>query len=126
MSGTVEIVVGGNAVKPTSGAALENENDPSRMEIWFGNSGIDCNTSTENTPKGTSFTTSVPKMIGQHDASGSVWRASSTSLHVNGSDAAVTIDAIEDRVTGSVVFDTTDDEDGLITVMGTFDVVRCF
>ncbi len=48
------------------------------------------------------------------------------NIKLNSGTGMVTIDTIDPRVTGSVTFDTNDQDVGAITASGSFDVVRCF
>jgi len=127
MDGDVVITVGSSSISPGVGAALEDPDGPDDFVLLIGEEGIDCGTNLgENVPKGTSFSAGLAGETGEQDTLGVVFRSSAGSLHLNGSSAMVRVDSLEDRVTGHIMFDTTDDDDGAITVVGTFDVKRCF
>lgn len=126
IDGTVVITVGSNTITPSVGAALVDSDDPNDMVVIVGTDDVSCSTNFDESPlEGTAFFATVPQMIGEHDTSGWVSRSSGSRLSLNGSGATVTIDGLSDRVTGSIVFDTTDEDDGEITVSGTFDVISC-
>ncbi|HEY5934031.1 MAG TPA: hypothetical protein VIU61_05345 [Kofleriaceae bacterium] len=126
IDGTVVITVGSNTITPNVGAALVDADDPNDMVVIVGTSGVNCSTNFDEAPlEGTAFFATVPQTVGTTETFGWVSRSSSGSLSLNGSSATVIIDGLGDRVTGSVVFDTIDEDDGEITVSGTFDVISC-
>ena len=126
IDGTVVITVGSDTITPTVGAALVDADDPNDMVVIVGTSDINCSTNFDESPlKGTAFFVTVPQEVATTESFGWVSRSKSGSLSLNGSGATVTIDGLGDRVTGSVVFDTIDEDDGEITVNGTFDVISC-
>lgn len=127
IGGDVTITVGDEVIEPTVGAALPDDQDPTKALIVVGTRDISCAT-TITTPlkRGTYLMFSIDPAVGMQTVFTSVIRVESSGSHLNGSSGEVTIDSVEDRVTGSVTFDTTDDEVGPITAAGTFDVLRCF
>jgi hypothetical protein len=126
IDGSIVITVGSNTITPSVGAALVDADDPNDMVIMVGTSDLSCSTDFDaDPPKGTAFFATMPQAVGTHDTSGWLSRSAKGSLSLNGSNATVIIDGIADRVTGSIEFDTTDEDDGEITVSGTFDVISC-
>jgi hypothetical protein len=122
IDGDVVFTVGSNTITPSVGAALVDSDDPDDMVVIIGTSDLSCETDFDSAPpKGTGFFATVPQMVGTHEAFGWVFRPSS----LNGSGATVIVDGLGGRVTGSIEFDTIDEEDGEITVTGTFDVISC-
>lgn len=129
MEGSLQILVGNDAVTPSVGAALSNPEVPGEMVVLMGTNEVSCSTDLYDEPpqSGTfvMFSTEIAT-LGPRDTGISVIRLSRSSSSLNSTDGTVTIDAVGERVTGSVVFDTTDDEVGTIAVTGTFDVLKCF
>ena len=126
IDGSIVITVGSDTVTPSVGAALVDADDPNDMVIMIGTADLSCSTDFDAAPpKGTAFFATVPQTVGTHDTSGWLSRSSNGSLSLNGSGATVIVDGLDDRVTGSIEFDTTDEDDGEITVSGTFDVISC-
>ena len=128
IAGDVAIGYGDETITPTVGAALDSgDGDPNKALVVIGTRGVSCETTNaSNLRKGTYLTFTIDRVVGSQSPFVSVIRIDSGSAHLNGSAGQVTIDAIEDRVTGSVVVDTSDAEIGAISAAGTFDVVRCF
>lgn len=127
IGGDVTITVGDEVIEPTVGAALPDDEDPTKAMIVVGTRDISCATTiTSPLKRGTYLMFTIAPEAGMQTVFTSVIRVESSGSHLNGSTGEVTIDGVGDRVTGSVTFDTTDDEVGPITAAGTFDVVRCF
>ena len=128
LGGDITIAYGDETITPSVGAAVDSgDGDPAKALIVIGTRGVSCaTTNASNLRKGTFLTFTIDRMIGAQSPIVSVIRIDSSSAHVNGSAGQVTIAAIEDRVTGTVVLDTSDDEIGAIAASGMFDVVRCF
>lgn len=129
MEGSLQILVGNDPVTPSVGAALDNPEAEGEMVIIMGTKEISCGTDLYDSPpqSGTfvMFSTEIAT-LGPRDVGVSVLRLSPSSGSSNSTDGTVTIDSVGERVTGSVVFETTDDDVGSITVTGTFDVIACF
>ncbi len=127
IEGTITIVVGDQTITPDVGAAIEDPDDSTKALVILGTSDISCSTQINSQlAAGTYLTFQIDPVVGTQSSFVSVLRVSGNSAHLNGSGGDVVIDSVVDRVTGSVTFDTTDDEVGTITADGTFDVIRCF
>jgi hypothetical protein len=131
MNGDIMVAYGTSMPKMIVGAAVEDTSEPGHMLVQMGDDNVDCGTDFNELSFGTSGTfvyfsvdATTPGM--QPDAWITVERNSGRHFSSNSSDGTVTIDAVSPRVTGSVTFQTTDDDVGSITVNGSFDVKRCF
>jgi hypothetical protein len=125
IDGSIVITVGTNTITPVVGAALVDPEDPNDMVLVIGTEAISCSTNADAAPKGSAFAATVPQMAGTYDVPGYVSRWSGNTVYVNGSVATVIVGGLGDRITGSVEFATTDEDDGEITVSGTFGVISC-
>jgi hypothetical protein len=114
------------------GAAVPDKDDTNQLIVQLGTDNVDCKTYLNELvlfggPKGYfvyfGIDAAMPKAY--DNAYVSVEHTTDRSSKTNIADGAVVIDAIADRVTGTVMFDTTDDELGKITVTGSFDVLNC-
>lgn len=137
LMGTVSLSYGSEKPKMVVGSAVQHENTPGDMLVQIGSDNVDCNTFLDvfldfSTPEGHFIYFSADKaMTGTFtNKSIDVMKSSDNSTSINGSTGSYTIDSLGaaagDRVTGSVMVTTTDEEVGTITAMGTFDVKRCF
>jgi len=137
IDGDLVIMLGDAVIDPSVGAAIEacvdtncNETDPTKMLVVIGTRDISCESTVQSALKqGTYLTFTVDRVPATQSAFVSVIRVVPGGAHLNGSSGDVVIDAVDDRVTGSLTFDTEDDDDGVIlpiTAAGTFDVIRCF
>jgi hypothetical protein len=132
MKGDVTLSYGSSKPGMKYGTAVAAEDSPNQMLVQFGSGGIDCDTYLDvfldfSLPDGTFLYFVVDRTPGTHpQASISVMKNDDNSTSINSSSGSVTIDAVGDRVTGSVTFSTTDDEAGQITASGSFDVKTCF
>lgn len=127
ISGTITISVGGDAIAPTVGAAIEDADSPGSALVILGTRDINCGTDLESALKaGTYLSFSLEPTEGAQQVFMSVIRVTGGSFHLNGSSGDVNVDGFADRITGDLTFSTTDDDDGEITASGTFDVLRCF
>jgi hypothetical protein len=125
IDGSIVFTLGTNTITPSVGAALVDSDDPNDMVVIIGTEAVSCSTDVDAAPQGTAFATTVPQLVGTHDVTGSVSRWSQNTVYVNVSAATVIVGGLGDRITGSVELATTDDDDGEITVSGTFDVISC-
>lgn len=132
IEGTVTMQYGDDAPDLVVGSVVEDENTPGLMLVQLGTDNVDCDTYLDvflsfSNPEGTFVYFSVDRVPGTYtDGFISAMRSSGNSTKINATSGSVTIDAVEDRVIGSVTFETTDDEVGTISASGTFDVKRCF
>ena len=130
IEGTITIGYGEDTVTPDVGAALRVADAPTQTAILIGTDAVDCGTDLDTFfEKGTfvQFDVDNTAPATYSDTSISVIKITARSFSLNGAFGTVVIDSIgADRVTGSVSFSTTDEDVGAITVMGTFDVIRCF
>lgn len=124
IGGDIAIVVGGETVNPSVGAAIADENGAAL--VILGTRDITCDTRLETPLKpGTYLTFTVDRNVGAQTPMVSVIRVQTGGAHLNGTAGMVAVDGVGDRITGSVMMTTTDDELGDITVTGTFDVTNC-
>ncbi|MBA3464262.1 MAG: hypothetical protein H0T46_30195 [Deltaproteobacteria bacterium] len=132
MKGDVVVTYGGSSPKMDVGTAVQDEETPGKMLVQFGTDEVDCDSYLDvfldfNLPEGTFVYFSVDKMAGTYaSASVSAMKNTSRSTSINSTTGMVTITAVEPRVTGTVTFTTTDEEVGVISATGSFDVKRCF
>lgn len=130
IGGDVVMMVDGEAIAPEFGAVIRAQNEPPKAMIVLGTRDINCNTTLGAVlRKGTYLTMLIDPAAGtQTEAMVSMIRVESSGTLINGAPDEVVIDAFEGRVTGSVMFETTDDVDGAFTTLsaaGTFDVANC-
>jgi hypothetical protein len=131
LMGTVTLGYGGDNPKMKVGTAVQHQDSPNNMLIQIGSDNVDCDTYLDvfldfDAPSGSFIYFDVAKNVASTSGSVSVMKSSSRNISINSGPGNVTITAIEPRVTGMVTFATTDEEVGMITVAGTFDVKRCF
>lgn len=132
LSGDVAVHYGSDTPDLVVGTAVRTADTTDQMLVQLGTDEVDCDTYLDvflsfDNPEGTFVYFNVPDQPGDYaDAFVSVMKSEDRSTHTNLSSGAVTITAVEPRVTGTVTFDTTDDEVGEISVAGSFDVKRCF
>jgi hypothetical protein len=129
ITGTLAIDWGADHVMPDVGTTFENPDAPSEMWVLLGTAGLDCGTDLESPiAQGHYVMFSVDRTTpGTATPTVAVFRKIPESLQIRSSSGMVTIDVIgEDRITGSVLVETMDDESGRIAAAGTFDVARCF
>ena len=129
LKGDITVQYGDESPDLKVGTVIADESEPGNMLVQIGTEEVDCDTRLDSlfgTPVGTFVFFSVAQAAGTYMPFVSVGHRAGNSTSVNISDGEVTIDAVEPRVTGSLTFDTTDDEVGTISVSGTFDVFRCF
>jgi hypothetical protein len=128
--GTVSITVGDTKPKLAVGAAVQDTESPSKMLVQLGSDNIDCGSNLdageEDPGSGTFIYFTVDKVPATANTSITVLRLSRTHASLNSSSGSITVDAADPRVTGQITFATTDSDDGMILVAGTFDVKRCF
>lgn len=114
------------------GSAVTDRNTAGHMLVQLGTDNVDCSTYLDalaiGTPSGVYVYFSVDAATPGTDPQGFVQVMDSAGANVTIDAAAgmVTINSIDTRVTGDVTFATTDDKVGTISVMGSFDVKRCF
>lgn len=131
MNGDITVMYGTSAPKMIVGAAVEDMSEPGHMLVEMGDDNVDCGTNFSELSFGNSGTFVYFSVDGttpgmQSDAWVTVEHSSGRHVSSNSTDGMVTIDAVSPRVTGSVTFQTTDDDVGTISVSGSFDVKRCF
>jgi hypothetical protein len=132
LTGDVSIHYGSSTPDLVVGTAVRTADSTDQMLVQLGTDEVDCDTYLDvflsfGGPEGTFVYFNVPDQPGTYDSAYvSVMKAEDRSTSTNTSSGMVTITAVEPRVTGTVTFDTTDDEVGAITVDGSFDVKRCF
>lgn len=131
IAGDLTITYGDEVIAPTVGAAIPNEasgeDDPTKALVLIGTRGISCGTSLATTlRRGTYVSFPIDRAAGLQTPSVSVIRVDSNVANINGATGEVTIDAVGDRIIGSVTSDMQDPDIGTIAVTGTFDVIRCF
>ncbi|MBS1119832.1 MAG: hypothetical protein H6Q90_2060 [Deltaproteobacteria bacterium] len=127
IDGTIAITVSGETITPDVGAAIDDPDDATKALVILGTRDISCSTRINSRlAAGTYLTFAIDRTMGTQAGFISVIRVEGGSANLNGSPGEVIIDGIADRVTGSLTFDTTDDQVGPITATGTFDVRRCF
>jgi hypothetical protein len=133
IKGDISINYGADKPKFEVGSAVLDKNTAGQMLVQIGTDNVDCDTYLDNflsfsNPKGTFVYFSVDKATpGMHDgADVSVMKSTGNDTSINSTSGKVVIDTIGARVTGSVMFTTTDEKIGAIAVMGGFDVKACF
>jgi hypothetical protein len=131
MNGDITLMYGDSNPKLIVGAAVEDADAPGQMIVEMGDDNVDCGTNFSELSFGTSgtfvyFSVDATTPGTQSDLFITVMRSSGNHLSSNSSDGMVTIDAVSPRVTGSIMFDTNDQDVGPISVSGSFDVKRCF
>ena len=127
ITGTLSIDYGTH-ITPGVGAVLENPMAPDEVYVLIGTSGVDCGTDLEHDhpDNGTYVLFSVAPVVGAVTPFVSVIRVEPQHLGSNSTSGDVTIDAVGERLTGSLAnFSTTDNEVGTISAAGTFDVLNC-
>jgi hypothetical protein len=129
LKGDIAIQYGADSPDLKVGTVIEDESDPGKMLVQIGTDEVDCDTRLDSlfgVPVGTFVFFSVDQAPGTYMTFVQAAQRVGNSTSVNISDGEVIIDAVEPRVTGSLTFDTTNEEVGTISVSGTFDVFRCF
>jgi hypothetical protein len=130
MNGTITVQYGSDSVGMEVGAVVADEDDPNKMLVQMGSREVDCDTQRDalfGGPRGTFVFFSIDQAAGAYTQTPvEAAHREGNSISVNFSTGDVTIDAVGERVTGSMTFETTDDEVGTISVSGTFDVFKCF
>ncbi len=131
LMGDVTIHYGSSTPKLDVGAAIQKADAPDVMLVQLGTDSVDCGTNLDDFsfdgPAGTFVYFSVDKVPGVHaSASVNAMKVTGNSISINSTSGMVTITAVEPRVTGTIMFTTTDQEVGEIAVTGSFDVKRCF
>jgi hypothetical protein len=132
IEGTIMMQYGDKMPAMVAGSAVQHEENDD-MLVQIGSRAVDCGTYLDrfldfDAPNGHFVHFAVPKVAGTYDShSVSVDRNSSRESYSYSSSGDVVIDSVDEmRVTGSVSFMVTDDEEGEIAVSGSFDVLRCF
>jgi hypothetical protein len=131
MSGDITLMYGDSSPKLIVGAAVEDADEPGNMLVQMGDDNVDCDTNFSGLSFGTSgtfvyFSVDATTPGAQSDVFITVMHSTGNHLSSNSTDGMVTIDTVSPRVTGSITFDTIDQDVGAITVSGSFDVKRCF
>lgn len=131
LMGNVAIQVGSKMPDLTTGSAIKDKDDSTKMIVQLGTDHVDCKTDLN----GSFFAEGGTYVFFAEDAStpGTDANATVNVETVNGnmidvllSDGTVTISTIDTRVTGSINFTATDQNLGAVSVSGNFDVKRCF
>ena len=129
IGGTVTITVGTESVAPDVGAVIPDP-DPantSKAIVILGTRDISCATELDTRlGKGVYLSFTIDRAPATQMGFVSVIRVEAAGAHLNGSTGDIVIDAVTDRVTGSVMFDTVDADGTAISAEGTFDAIRCF
>lgn len=128
MTGTLAIDWGEDHVVPTIGTTFENPDEPTQMWVLIGtSSGLDCGTDLQSTiDKGVYVMFSADRTApGSTTTLITVIHVEPGSAQFRGTSSPIVIDAIGERVTGSLTMESTDDEVGRIAAAGTFDVINC-
>jgi hypothetical protein len=128
ITGTIAIDYGTEHITPSVGAAVEDPQEPGQVYVIMGTTNVDCGTDLESDSpsNGTYVLFSIVPVVGAVSPFVSVLRIESQSFSSNSTSGDVMIDAVGERITGSLSnFSTTDDEVGTITAGGTFDVINC-
>ena len=128
MGGTLAIDWGEDHVVPTIGTTFEDPDDPTQMYVLVGtSSGLDCGTDLQSSiDKGTYVMFGADRTApGATTTLVTVVRVEPGSAQFRGTSSPITIDAIGERVTGSLTMEYADDEVGRIAASGTFDVINC-
>jgi hypothetical protein len=132
VTGTLAIDWGDEHVVAETGAAIENPDEPGQMVVAMGNLDMDCGWYDDRIKNGTAVTFLLDppeQATGAYTPLISVLHVEGDSLSINGSTGTLNISAFGDRIVGDLDMDTTDDDNGVITVItatGTFDVINCF
>jgi|SRR3569623_90137 len=133
MKGDIMYTYGSSHPKMVVGSAVEDKQTPGQMLIQLGDDNVDCSTNLDNFvliggPIGTFVYFSVNATTPGTDTSATISaeQSSRNNTSINESSGTVTIDTIDTRVTGSLMFSTTDQDVGTISVSGNFDVKKCF
>ena len=133
MKGDVMYTYGTDHPKMVVGTAVKNKDTPTEMVVQLGDDNVDCSTYLNELflvggPSGTFVYFSVDATTPGTNTSASIsaQHSSGNNTNINESTGTVTIDTIGARVTGSLMFSTTDQDVGTIAVAGSFDVKKCF
>lgn len=133
MKGDIAYTYGTDHPKMVVGAAVQDTQTPGHMLVQLGNDNVDCGTNLDQLvliggPSGTFVYFSVDATTPGTDANAfiSAQRSGGNHTSINEASGTVTIDMIGPRVTGSLMFSTTDQDVGPISVSGNFDVKKCF
>ena len=129
ISGDVAVSIGDELVTPTVGAVIRDPGSD-RALVLVGTRDISCETDLQSPlRKGTYAMIVIDRVAGtQPTAQVTVIRVNSSGTLFNGGPDEVTIDSVDNTVTGSVDFTTTDEtDDGTIelAVTGSFEVTNC-
>jgi hypothetical protein len=127
IDGTVAVTIASETIPLEVGAAIQDATDPTRVFVILGTQGLSCATTvTSRLAGGTYLTFTIDPTPGTQAGFVSVIRVIDSSGDLDGSSGQIVIDGVADRVTGSVTLGAIEDEAGLISAAGTFDVIRCF
>jgi hypothetical protein len=130
MKGDVALTYGTDMPKLVVGTAVADKSTPGAMQVQMGDDNVDCGTYLGDLifgPSGTFVFFSVDAMTpGTHsDVFITVLHDTGNHSSSNSTGGTVTIESVSPRVTGSLSFETTESDVGMITVNGSFDVKRC-
>jgi hypothetical protein len=131
MSGDIAVTYGDEMPKMVVGAAVEDMDTPGQMLVQMGDDNVDCDTYFGGLSFGNSgtfvyFSVDATTPGTQSDLYITVEHSTGRHVSSNSTEGTVTIETVSPRVTGSLTFQTTDNDVGSITVSGSFDVKRCF
>jgi hypothetical protein len=128
--GTATVMYGATSGKMVVGSAISDASMPANMVVQLGNDNVSCGTNLDNEfpPQGLYAYFSVDKTTPGTAANADVTvvNASGNNINVELSSGMVTIDSIDTRVMGSIMFTVMSQTDGTISVSGSFDVKKCF
>ena len=129
LKGSIAFTYGTSMPKMTVGSAVEKKDMPGKMVVQIGDDNVDCGTDLDNSfASGTFVFFTVDATTPSTDANAAiaVEHSSGGNISLNEAGGNLTIDTVMPRVTGSLTFETTDQDVGTISVSGNFDVKRCF
>lgn len=131
LMGNVAIQVGSAMPDLTTGSAIRDKDDASKMIVQLGTDHVDCQTDLNSSFQisgGTYVFFAEDAATPGTDANATVniEKVSGNMIDVLVSDGMVTISTIDTRVTGTITFTGTDQTLGAVSVSGNFDVKRCF
>jgi hypothetical protein len=127
ISGDLAFTVGAETITPTVGAVIA-DSDPDKVLVVIGTRDISCSTKLESPLRKGTYVAMVidPMILGpQAEALVTVIRVESSATLFDSATSEVTIDAVQDRLTGSVNFMIQDETEEVITATGSFDVANC-
>ena len=131
LMGNVAIQVGSSMPDLTTGSAIQDKDDATKMIVQLGTDHVDCKTDLNSSffaEGGTYvfFAENAATPGTDSSATVNIEKVSGNMIDVLSANGTVTISTIDTRVTGTIMFTGTDQTLGAVSVSGNFDVKRCF